>query len=173
MRFWQTWKRKENNMEFNYLVEKKRMLDNLGCIRQTSGTCDGLECNKCPLSKCKNGYDLSCSNFEIKYSIEATEIVRKWAEEHPRKMLEHGGRRMRLIDADKLKEWITAHCDIELEPVIEELVLRVIDDQPAAYSVDGVIDNLYEDSFSLSENDPARIVSLDDAVGIVKGGGRV
>ena len=80
---------------------------------------------------------------------------------------------MRLIDADKLKEWITAHCDIELEPVIEELVLRVIDDQPAAYSVDGVIDNLYEDSFSLSENDPARIVSLDDAVGIVKGGGRV
>ena len=73
-------------MGFNYLVEKKRMLNNLGCIRQTSGTCDGLECNECPLSKCKNGYDLSCSNFEIKYPIEATEIVRKWAEEHPRKM---------------------------------------------------------------------------------------
>lgn len=72
-------------MEFNYLVEKKRMLDNLGCIRQTSGTCDGLKCNKCPISKCKNGYDLSCFNFEIKYPIEATEIVRKWADEHPRK----------------------------------------------------------------------------------------
>lgn len=72
-------------MEFNYLVEKRRMLDSLGCIRQTSGTCDGLECNKCPLSKYKNGYDLSCSTFEIKYPLEATEIVRKWAEEHPRK----------------------------------------------------------------------------------------
>ena len=80
---------------------------------------------------------------------------------------------MRLIDADGLKEWITVHYDIELEPVVEKEVLRVIDDQPTAYSIDGVIDNLYDDSFSLSENDSARIVSLDDAVGIVKGGGRV
>lgn len=72
-------------MEFNYLVEKKRMLSSLGCMLPKLGTCDGLECNKCPLSKCKNGYDLSCSNFEIKYPVEATEIVRKWADEHPRK----------------------------------------------------------------------------------------
>lgn len=28
---------------------------------------------------------------------------------------------MRLIDADGLKEWITAHCDIELEPVIKSI----------------------------------------------------
>ena len=72
-------------MEFNYLVEKKRMLVSLGCIRQTSSACDGMECNKCPLSRCKNGYAMSCTRFEIKYPIEATEIVRKWAKEHPRK----------------------------------------------------------------------------------------
>ena len=54
---------------------------------------------------------------------------------------------MRLIDADGLKEWITAHCDIELEPVIEKLVLRVIDDQPTACSKDEASDKLarYED----------------------------
>lgn len=46
---------------------------------------------------------------------------------------------MRLIDADELKEWITAHCDIELEPVI---VLRVIDDQPTVIDMDKVIKSI-------------------------------
>ena len=59
-------------------------------------------------------------------------------------VLEHGGRGMRLIDADNLKEWITAHCDIELEPVIEELVLRVIDDQPTACDINTAIARLRE-----------------------------
>lgn len=49
---------------------------------------------------------------------------------------------MRLIDADELKEWITAHCDIELEPVIEELVLRVIDDQPTVIDMNEVIKSI-------------------------------
>lgn len=49
---------------------------------------------------------------------------------------------MRLIDADGLKEWITAHCDIELEPVIEELVLRVIDDQPTVIDMNEVIKSI-------------------------------
>lgn len=57
-------------------------------------------------------------------------------------MLEHGGRRMRLIDADELKEWITAHCDIELEPVIEKEVLRVIDDQATVIDMDKVIKSI-------------------------------
>lgn len=48
---------------------------------------------------------------------------------------------MRLIDADKLKEWITAHCDIELEPALEEF-LRVIDDQPTVIDMDKVIKSI-------------------------------
>ncbi len=69
-------------MEFNYLVEKKRMLDNLG---RTGGNCDGVKCNTCPLSSAANSYNVTCFIFEIEHPLEATEIVRKWAEEHPRK----------------------------------------------------------------------------------------
>ena len=69
-------------MEFNYLVEKNRMLNSLG---RTSGICDGVECYTCPLSSWKNDENLSCGRFEIEYPLKATEIVRKWAEEHPRK----------------------------------------------------------------------------------------
>lgn len=69
-------------MEFNYLVEKRRMLNSLG---RTSGICDGIECDTCPLSSWKNDENLSCGQLEIEYPLKATEIVRKWAEEHPRK----------------------------------------------------------------------------------------
>lgn len=69
-------------MEFNYLAEKKRMLNSLGRI---SGICDGTECDTCPLSSWKNGENLPCGQFEIEYPLKATEIVRKWAEEHLRK----------------------------------------------------------------------------------------
>lgn len=69
-------------MEFNYLVEKRRMLNSLG---RTDDQCDGVECTMCPLSSDKNGWNTICCNFEIEHPIEATEIVRKWAEEHPRK----------------------------------------------------------------------------------------
>lgn len=48
---------------------------------------------------------------------------------------------MRLIDADELKEWITAHCDIELEPALEEF-LRVIDDQPTVIDMEKVIKSI-------------------------------
>lgn len=70
-------------MEFNYLVEKKRMLDSLGRIK---GQCVGVvSCSACPLSSDNNGSNHICCFFEIEHPIEATEIVRKWAEEHPRK----------------------------------------------------------------------------------------
>ena len=36
---------------------------------------------------------------------------------------------MRLIDADALKEEITFHFDLELDPVIEKEALRMIDEQ--------------------------------------------
>ena len=69
-------------MEFNYLVEKKRMLDSLGRIEDQ---CVGVECHECPLSRYNNGFNSICCDFEIEHPLEATEIVRKWAEEHPRK----------------------------------------------------------------------------------------
>lgn len=69
-------------MEFNYLVEKKRMLDSLG---REGYVCSNIDCNKCPLIVQKDGKELHCEEFEIEYPLEATEIVRKWAEEHPRK----------------------------------------------------------------------------------------
>ena len=69
-------------MEFNYLVEKKRMLDSLG---REGYVCSNIDCNKCPLIVQKDGRELHCEEFEMDYPIEATEIVRKWAEEHPRK----------------------------------------------------------------------------------------
>lgn len=70
-------------MGFNYLVEKKRMVNSLGRIDGICGS--GKGCKICPLSSNRNGWDTVCYNFEIEYPIEATEIVRKWAEEHPRK----------------------------------------------------------------------------------------
>lgn len=65
-------------MEFNYLVERTRMLNSLG---RTSKMCVGVNCYECPLNS-DNG---SCDYFEGEHPLEATEIVRKWAEEHPRK----------------------------------------------------------------------------------------
>lgn len=71
-------------MEFNYLAEKKRMLNSLG---RTDGQCNNVKCFKCPLSIDNNGFNCVCSNFEIEHPIEATNIVRKWAEEHPQKTM--------------------------------------------------------------------------------------
>lgn len=69
-------------MEFNYLVEKKRMLNSLGRIE---AKCVGADCLLCPLSDHNNGCGMVCGVFETNYPLEATEVVRKWAEEHPRK----------------------------------------------------------------------------------------
>lgn len=70
-------------MEFNYLVEKRKMLNSLGREgRISSDICTGKKCYICPLSAYKNGRNLSCRTFELEYPVEAIEIVRKWAEEH-------------------------------------------------------------------------------------------
>jgi len=79
---------------------------------------------------------------------------------------------MRLIDADELKEWITGHCDIELDEATEGEILRVIDDQPTAYDVDKVVEQFKKErKFWLNRNIvPA--INLDKAISIVKGGGQ-
>ena len=67
-------------MEFNYLIERARMLNSFG---RTSEMCNGVNCDDCPL----NGDNKGCDYFEGEHPLEATEIVRKWAEEHPRKTM--------------------------------------------------------------------------------------
>lgn len=68
-------------MEFNYLVERTRMLNSLG---RTHGKCAGVLCQNCPLYL-QNKLSCTCYDFEANHPFEATEVVRKWAEEHPRK----------------------------------------------------------------------------------------
>lgn len=71
-------------MEFNYLVERTRMLNSLG---RTYGKCAGVICQNCPLDL-QNKFKCTCTtctDFEVNHPLEATEIVRKWAEEHPQK----------------------------------------------------------------------------------------
>lgn len=68
-------------MEFNYLVERTRMLNSLGRV---DGKCTGVTCENCPLYL-QNKFNCTCHNFESNHPLEAIEVVRKWAEEHPRK----------------------------------------------------------------------------------------
>lgn len=63
-----------------YLKAKARMTKTNEYI-----TCDKDCKNDCMLSLGNNPRDKSCMGFEMLYPEEAVAIVRKWAEEHPRK----------------------------------------------------------------------------------------
>lgn len=82
---------------------------------------------------------------------------------------------MRLIDADELKDWITGHCDIELDEATEGEILRVIDDQFTAFDVDKVVEQLKEceryiyDAVSDEDN---YVIDTGKVIEIVKGGGQ-
>lgn len=69
--------------ELNYFKEKRRMIEGLGGL--TGDITCGTACKECLLSSCKNEYRLGCLVFEMLHPDEATKIVRKWADEHPRK----------------------------------------------------------------------------------------
>lgn len=69
--------------EFNYLREKARMTRYTG--RQNDCCDEHCRCSKCPLFITRNSRGLTCNALETRYPDKATEIVRKWAEEHPRK----------------------------------------------------------------------------------------
>ena len=79
---------------------------------------------------------------------------------------------MKLIDADELKDWITGHCDIELDEATEGEILRVIDDQFTAFDVDKVVEQLKEceryvyDAVSDEDN---YVIDTEKAIEIVKG----
>ena len=74
--------------EFNVLKEYARMVQT-----NVHGSCE-INCGDCPISDRNNGTSISCGYFMRMYPEKATEIIRKWSEEHPRKtygdlVLEH------------------------------------------------------------------------------------
>lgn len=74
--------------EFNVLKEYARMVQT-----NVHGSC-GINCGDCPISDRNNGTSISCGYFMRMYPEKATEIIRKWSEEHPQKtraglLLEH------------------------------------------------------------------------------------
>lgn len=78
---------------------------------------------------------------------------------------------MKLIDADKLRRIFE---DSEYPCKLQETLLGIVDEQPTAYDVDEVVEQLemlIEDKVSESGDDWYTAECLDEAVGIVKGGG--
>ena len=74
--------------EFNVLKEYARMVK-----PGKNGVCT-IGCRNCPISVANNGENKDCVNFMRMYPEKATEIIRKWSEEHPQKtrgdlVLEH------------------------------------------------------------------------------------
>lgn len=67
-------------MGFDYLREKRRMLDSIGRVESI---CSGVECADCPFSKRSRGSEIGCAVFEMRHPDEATKIVREWADRHP------------------------------------------------------------------------------------------
>jgi hypothetical protein len=92
---------------------------------------------------------------------------------------------MRLIDADKLqadfkelrKSGSWCSMDIDILDIVEE---DIIDTQSTAYDVKKVVEQLEEHSYieTVSDLDPywdvqTKVVTLERAIEIVKGGGKV
>jgi hypothetical protein len=80
---------------------------------------------------------------------------------------------MRLIDADELKNILTV---AEYPCVLQNTLIEIIDMQPIAYNVDNVLERLEEASYERFGNDGMGgelVVNLDDAIEIVKAGGKI
>ena len=87
--------------EFNYLKEKRRYLDSIG---RTEGGCTGVLCNRCMFDNISS--DIRCSEFEMVRPEDATELIRKWAEEHPC-----------VTNADKFKEMFGVEPSLSCCPI--------------------------------------------------------
>ena len=77
----------------------------------------------------------------------------------------------KLIDADKLRRIFE---DSECPRELQETLLEIVDEQPTAFDVDKVVKQL-EDRSVLSRpvgwSKAYEIITLEDAIKIVKGGG--
>ena len=87
---------------------------------------------------------------------------------------------MRLIDADRFLEYMTDKCDMsaELDPIILGIFRGALKEQPTAYSVDKVVEELKEWTFNADINvGDGTIMNHDlivskNAIEIVKQGGK-
>lgn len=80
---------------------------------------------------------------------------------------------MRLIDADELKNILTV---AEYPCVLQTALVGIVDTQQTAYDVDKVLKQLEEASYERFGNDGMGgeiVVNLDDAIEIVKAGGKI
>lgn len=81
---------------------------------------------------------------------------------------------MRLIDADNFLERFEKMCETEADNVIAMVLKGALVDEPTAYDVDKVVEQL-EDRSTLSRpvgwSESYEIVTLDETIEIVKGGG--
>lgn len=80
---------------------------------------------------------------------------------------------MRLIDADELKNILTV---AEYPCVLQTALVGIVDTQQTAYDVDKVLEQLEEASYERFGNDGMGgefVINLDDAIEIVKAGGKI
>lgn len=83
----------------------------------------------------------------------------------------------RLIDADVLKNIIESekNDNDEMCRICIESTKEIIDTQPTAYDLDNVVEQLKSVSYERYGNDDGmggeRVINMDDAIEIVKGGG--
>lgn len=79
---------------------------------------------------------------------------------------------MRLIDADELKNILTV---AEYPCVLQTALVGIIESQPTAYDIDKVVGQLKKVSYERFGNTGMGgelVVNLDDAIEIIKGGGK-
>ena len=87
---------------------------------------------------------------------------------------------MRLIDADRFLEYMTDKCDMsaELDPIILGIFRGALKEQPTAYSVDRVVEEINEWTFNanIDVGDGTtmnhNLIVRDTAIEIVKRGGK-
>ena len=78
---------------------------------------------------------------------------------------------MRLINADKLKEAINSSLNTGRETFSPEIMCEAVDEQPTAFDVDKVVEQLENRSALARPVGAYEIIMLKDAIEIVKGGG--
>ena len=90
---------------------------------------------------------------------------------------------MRLIDADRFLEYMTDKCDMsaELDPIILGIFRGALKEQPTAYSVDKVVEELEENASRYTKKyatpygnngyRDTKAISIHKAIEIVKRGG--
>ena len=85
----------------------------------------------------------------------------------------------RLIDADKLIEDIYSNAyactNYEVNEILHnqlETNIYVIDNQPTAFDVDKVVEQLHKGAYYVDIETDRRVVNLNEAIEIVKDGGR-